>query len=649
MALGAGRKETGIRAIFAKESPKPELSDLNSAFFGGDVTGACGFPLFLAVTSWSLLFIDISNKGTRRMSAKLPEGWPAMPIATANAALAGQGSPLALEETEISGVVYKTYSEAPGTLRDLFMAGHEAFQDREFLIYEDERLTYDAIGRAVAHFAGALATTYGIKKGDRIAILMRNYPQWPIAFFAGLSLGAIITPMNSWWTGEEIEYGLKDSGARLAIVDPQLFERIQPNWGSIPDMEAMIVARDPEERADPRVRSMESFIGEASTWAALEDIPLPDTPIAPDDDATIMYTSGTTGKPKGALASHRAIISNMFNAITCRARRYLRAGEAIPEPDPDPANANKTLLAVPFFHATGAFAILIPSWATGAQIISMYKWDVEKALPIIQNEGVNAVGGVPAIAWQLIEHPDRDKYDLSSINTVAYGGAPSSADLVSTIGSTFKQAMPSNGWGMTETCATATQNFGEDYINRPMSAGVPPPGVELKVVDPDGKELGPNEVGELWCKGASNCKLYWNRPQATAETFIDGWVVTGDLAKIDEEGFLFLVDRAKDMLIRGGENVYCIEVENALYDHPAIMDASVVGIPHKVLGEEVGAVVQLKPGMHATEDEIRAHVSGLIAPFKVPVEIQFQDEPLPRNANGKILKPELRGRFSPRS
>ena len=572
-----------------------------------------------------------------------------MSIAAANAALAGPGSPVALEDTEINGVVYKTYSEAPGTLRDLFLAAHAAFKDREFLVYEDERLTYDAIRRAVAHMAGALSTAYGIKKGDRIAILMRNYPQWPIAFFAGLSLGAIVTPMNSWWTGDEIEYGLKDSGARVAIVDPQLFERIQPHWDALPELEAVIVARDTEERADPRVSSMEKYIGPAKNWSELEDIALPDSPIVPDDEATIMYTSGTTGKPKGALASHRAIISNMFNAITCRARRYLRAGEALPEPDPDPANANRTLLAVPFFHATGALAILIPSWATGAKIVSMYKWDVDKALPIIQKEGINAVGGVPAIAWQIIEHPDRDKYDLSSINTVAYGGAPSSADLVSTIKSTFKQAMPSNGWGMTETCATATQNFGEDYVNRPMSAGAPPPGVELKIVDPDGNILGPNEVGELWCKGASNCKLYWNRPQATAETFIDGWVVTGDLAKIDEEGFLFLVDRAKDMLIRGGENVYCIEVENALYDHPAIMDASVVGIPHKDLGEEVGAVVQLKPGTSVTQDELRSHVAGQIAAFKVPVEIQFQDEPLPRNANGKILKSELRERFTARS
>lgn len=582
------------------------------------------------------------------MSTNLPEGWPAMSIAAANAALSGPGSPLALNDTLINGVTYKVYAEAPPTLRDLLVAGRAAFHAREFLIYEDERITYEAMSRAVAHFARTLRDVYGIKKGDRVAIVMRNYPQWPVAFFAGLSLGAIVTPMNSWWTGDELEYGLNDSGARIAIVDVQLFERIHAHWDAMPDLEAIVVARDSDERTDPRVSAMETFIGDAASWAGLEDIALPDIPLAPDDDATIMYTSGTTGKPKGALASHRAIISNMFNALTCRARRYLRAGEAVPQPDPDPANANKTLLAVPFFHATGAFAVLVPSWATGAKIICMYKWDVEKALPIIQNEKVNSVGGVPAIAWQIIEHPDRSKYDLSSINTVAYGGAPSAVELVTTIKKTFKGAMPSNGWGMTETCATATQNFGEDYVSRPMSAGVPPPGVELKIVDPQGNILGPNEVGELWCKGASNCKLYWNRPQATAETFIDGWVVTGDLAKIDEEGFLYLVDRAKDMLIRGGENIYCIEVENALYDHPAIMDASVVGIPHKILGEEVGAVVQVKPGKTVSEAELRAHVASQIAAFKVPVEIQFQDEPLPRNANGKILKPILRAQFTPR-
>ena len=582
------------------------------------------------------------------MNPHLPEGWPAMPIAHANAALASPGSPLALEDTVIDGVTYKTYAEAPPTVRHLLAMGLEAFRTREFIVYEDERITFDAVARAVCRFADVLTETYGIKKGDRMAIVMRNYPQWPIAFFAGLSIGAIVTPMNSWWTGEELEYGLNDSGSRIAIVDPQLFERIHPHWDNMPDLEAMIVARDADDRPDPRVTSMESLIGPAPSWAELPEAVFPSVELLPDDDATIMYTSGTTGKPKGALASHRAIIANMFNALTCRARRYLRAGEAVPEPDPDPENANKVLLSVPFFHATGAFAVLVPSWATGGKIVTMYKWDAGKALPIIERERIRSVGGVPAIAWQLIEHPDREKYDLSSIDAVAYGGAPSAAELVTTIKSTFKDAQPSNGWGMTETCATATQNFGEDYVNRPMSAGCPPPGVELKVVSPDGETLGPNEIGELWCKGASNCKLYWNRPQATAETFVYGWVVTGDLAKIDEEGFLYLVDRAKDMLIRGGENVYCIEVENALYDHPAIMDASVVGIPHKVLGEEVGAVVQVKPDKTVTADELRAHVADQLAAFKVPVEIQLQSEPLPRNANGKILKQVLRQQFSPR-
>ena len=579
------------------------------------------------------------------MAAKLPDGWPVMSIADANAALGAPGSPLALNQVEIDGVVYDNYAEAPLHLRALFQGGHAAFAARDFLIYQNERVTFDAMARAVAHFAVALRDTYGLRKGDRMAIIMRNYPQWPVAFFAALSLGVIVTPMNSWWTADELEYGVNDSGAKLAVVDPQIFKRIGEHWSAMPNLDTIIIARDAEERTDPRLSTVESIIGPANSWAELSELALPDGEILPDDDATIMYTSGTTGKPKGALASHRAIIANMFNALTCRARRYLRAGEAIPEPDPDPASANAVLLAVPFFHATGAFAVLIPSWATGGKIVSMYKWDAGEALPIIERERINSVGGVPAIAWQLLEHPERENYDLSSINSVAYGGAPSAAELVTTIKSTFKEAHPSNGWGMTETCATATQNIGEDYVNRPMSAGAPPSGVKLKIVGPDGNEVPTGEVGELWCKGTSNCKLYWNRPEATAETFVDGWVVTGDLARLDEEGFLYLVDRAKDMLIRGGENIYCIEVENALYDHPAIMDASVVGIAHKVLGEEVGAVVQVKPGHVVSEDELRAHVAGLIAAFKVPSKILFQDEPLPRNANGKILKPVLRERF----
>ena len=583
------------------------------------------------------------------MPADNAAAWPVMSIAQANAALAGPGSPLELADTVIDGVPLKVYAGAPPTVPAILRMADAEFPNRDYLVYQDERVTFRALMRAVQHLAAAMRDTYGIKKGDRVAIIMRNYPQWPVAFYAALSLGAIATPMNSWWTSDELEYGLSFAGVKLAVVDPQIYERVRGLMENLPELAHVMIARDTvaDEHSDPRVTSMESIIGDSHNWASLSDIGLPEIDLLPDDDATIMYTSGTTGKPKGALASHRAVISNMFNSMHCQARMFLRRGEGVPEPDPE--NPRATLLAVPFFHATGAFAIMIPTLLAGGKIVSMYKWDAGEALPIIERERISAVGGVPAIAWQLLEHPDRDKYDLSSIAAISYGGAPSAPELVSTIKKRFPDAAPGNGWGMTETCATATLNIGEDYVNRPDSAGAPPPAVELKICDPDGNELPQGEVGELWCKAASNCKRYWNRPDATAEAFRNGWVVTGDLARLDEEGFLYLVDRAKDMLIRGGENVYCIEVESALYDHPAVMDAAVVGIPHKVLGEEVGAVVQLKPGKSATQDELRAHVANQLAAFKVPVEIQFQEEPLPRNANGKILKPELRARFTARA
>lgn len=579
--------------------------------------------------------------------AALPEGWPVISIAQATAAIAASDTPLKLGDAEVDGVSMKVYVDAPPTIRAILQLGEAEFGARDFLVYEDERVTYSAFARAVEHFAKILIEQYGVTKGDRIAIVMRNYPQWPVPFLAALSIGAIATPMNSWWTGDELEYGLKDSGAKIAVIDPQILDRIRDHLGNLPDLKSIIVARGGEKETDARVSTMDALIGPAMSWSALDKIGLPDIELGPDDDATIMYTSGTTGRPKGALATHRAIISNILNSTTCVMRMYLRRGEEPPEPDPEVQNA--TLLAIPFFHATGAFAVLIPTILRGDKIVSMYKWDAGEALPIIEHEKITNVGGVPAIAWQLLEHPDRDKYDLSSIAVVSYGGAPSAPELVATIKKRFPDAAPGNGWGMTETCATSSVNIGEDYLNRPNSAGAPPGAVEYKIVNPDGEVLPAGEVGELWCKGPMNCKAYWNKPEATAETFIDGWVVTGDLARLDEEGFLYLVDRAKDMLIRGGENIYCIEVESALYDHPAVMDASVIGIPHKILGQEVGAVVQLKPGTNASEDELRAHVRNQIAAFKVPVEIQFQDEPLPRNANGKILKPVLRDRFEARS
>ena len=347
------------------------------------------------------------------------------------------------------------------------------------------------------------------------------------------------------------------------------------------------------------------------------------------------------------MASQRNINSNIMAGGCSAARSFLRRGETPPAPDPD-APQRATLLSVPFFHATGCFAILNPSLLGGAKLAMMRRWDPVHAFEIIEREKITSAGGVPTIAWQLIEHPLRSNYDLSSLESVAYGGAPSAPELVRKIKETFPKSQPGNGWGMTETSATATSHGAEDYEHRPDlraragRAGHRPEDHERR----GDRELPiPCRRGRASGKGPQVVRGYWNKPEATAQTFHDGWVRTGDLARLDDEGFCFIIDRAKDMLIRGGENIYCIEVENVLYDHPAVMDAALVGIPHRTLGEEPGAVVTLKPGAHATEAELRAFVAERLAAFKVPVKVIFWPETLPRNANGKILKADLRKLF----
>ena len=574
----------------------------------------------------------------------LPAGWPAMSIAQTNALLSAPGMGTEVEEVVIRGIKTKTWKNLPPTLRTVVEMGR-AHGEKVFLVYEDERVTYEAFYRAVARFAVELQAQ-GLKKGDRVAIIMRNLPEWPVAFYAAASLGAIVTPLNAWWTGPELEYGLTDSGSKFALLDTGSYARLAEHLPNCPDLQRIYVSREIDEIAHPQVTKLETVIGGANDWAKLPDQPIPAADIDTDDDATIFYTSGTTGKPKGALATHRAVNSNIMAGAASGARAFLRRGEAPPVPDPD-APQRSSLISVPFFHATGCFAVLNPSLIGGAKLVMMHKWDVIRAFELIQREKIQSAGGVPTIAWQLIEHPLREKYDLSSLESVAYGGAPSAPELVRKIKETFPKSAAGNGWGMTETCATVTTHGAEDYANRPDSCGPAVPVSELQIRDPaDGVTvLPPNAVGELWANGPQIVKGYWNKPEATAQTFVDGWVRTGDLARVDEEGFCFIIDRAKDMLIRGGENIYCIEVENVLYDHPAVMDAAVVGIPHRTLGEEPGAVVTLKPGAEATEAELRAHVAEHLAAFKVPVKVKFWHETLPRNANGKILKNELKKLF----
>ena len=326
------------------------------------------------------------------------------------------------------------------------------------------------------------------------------------------------------------------------------------------------------------------------------------------------------------------------------ARAFVRRGEAVPDPQP-----RTYLTVIPMFHVTACSATMMGSIAAGNTLVFMRKWDPVRAMEIIQTEKVHATGGVPTIAWQILEHPERARYDLSSLEMIAYGGAPSAPELVRRIYTEFG-ALPSNGWGMTETMATVTGHGAEDYLARPTSAGPPVPVADLKIMDEDGiTELPIGEVGELWARGPMVVKGYWNKPEATAATFVDGWVRTGDLARLDEEGFVYIVDRAKDMIIRGGENIYSSEVENVLYAHPAVTDCALIGIPHRTLGEEPAAVVHLAPGTTATEAELQAWVRERLAVFKTPVAIRFVPETLPRNANGKILKKDLKGLFEDRA
>ena len=567
-----------------------------------------------------------------------PPGWPRMSLAEVERLLCVPGSPYEIETIPINGIATRCWKNQPPNLAAVARMVRAGFGDSTFLVYEDERISYEGWYRATAALAAELGRL-GIGKGDRVALAMRNLPEWPVAFFAVVSLGAVVVPLNAWWTGPELAYGLGHSGAKLLICDAARGERIRPHLGELPELGHAIVTRA-EGPLDARATALESIIGTPNGYGALPDIDLPAVEILPEDGATIFYTSGTTGKPKGALGTHRNILTCLISSSYANTRSALRRGEEATPPQPKIG-----LVVIPMFHVTACNAFLMATMATGSTIVFMHKWDVVKAFELIERERVTATGGVPAIAWQLIEHPDRHKYDLSSLESIAYGGAPSAPELVRKIESELG-ALPSNGWGMTETSATVTTHSAEDYLHRPDSCGPALPVSNLKIMSEDGtREIPTGEVGELWARGPQIVKEYWNDPAATAAAFVDGWVRTGDIARLDEEGFCFIVDRAKDVIIRGGENIYSSEVEFVLYDHPAVTDAALVGVPHRTLGEVPAAVVHLAPGANASEAELQDWVRERLAGFKVPVRVLFSDAVLPRNANGKVLKAELRGMF----
>ena len=564
-------------------------------------------------------------------------------IADAHAQLTAPGSPFEMEVVEIDGRPTKTWKNAMPSIRALLEACR-AHGDASFIVYEDEGMTFAQHYAAASAFANALVDNLGVRKGDRVAIAMRNFPEWSIAFFGAAAAGAIVVPLNAWWTGPELEYGLSDSGTKVLVADGERMERLAKHLAGmpgLPDLTTIVVRGDVPEGC----LAWHDVVGEPDP-----DNPpaLPDVEIHPDDDATIFYTSGTTGRPKGALGTQRNFTTNIMSLAFSGARTAMRSPR--PDPAPDRAGApaqSASLLSVPFFHATGCHSVLQGAVASGSKLVLMFKWSPERALELIERERITAFGGVPSMVWQVLQSPDFDKRDISSVQSIGYGGAPAPPELVRKIDEMFPGRTPSNGYGLTETSSLTTGNGGADYLRKPDSVGVPVPVCDLKVVDELGNDLPEGRTGELWIKGPNVVRGYWGKPEATAQTFSDGWLYSGDVARIDEEGFVFIVDRAKDMIIRGGENVYCSEVEAAIFEHPAVLDAAVIGVPHQVLGEEVGAVVQLKQGEHADAEDIRAHVRERLAAFKVPVHIWFRGDDLPRNPAGKVLKRQLRDEVMP--
>jgi long-chain acyl-CoA synthetase len=546
------------------------------------------------------------------------------------AAVCAPGTRFEIEEVDVFGVPTKVFAGTPPNIRSLFAAA--ATRTDDFIVFEDERWSMSRMIALIGQIGHALVHDLGVTNGDRVAIAMRNYPEWIAAFAAVTSVGAVAVPMNAWWKTDEMVFALNDSGSTVVIADAARLDRLRAaEQGSV--TATVVTVREGAEPLpdDPfAVVALDDLLTEGAA--------LPDVDIDPDDDVTILYTSGTTGHPKGAVSTHRALLSSL---MAFAARGAVNALREAAEPDPDkPPPA--VMLCVPLFHVTGLVPVMLGAFVGGSKLVMTYKWDPDRALELIERERVTNFVGVPTMSWDLLEAPSFATRDTSSLLAVGGGGAPMPPELVKRIEDNFSKGRPSLGYGMTETNAYGPGNSGDDFLAHPTSTGRAVPVMDLRVTDPLGTVLPNGETGEIWFRGPMLIRGYWNRPDATADTIVDGWLRSGDIGRIDDEGFVYVSDRAKDMVLRGGENIYSAEVEAAIYEHPSVYEAAVYGLPHERLGEELACHVMVKPGEALDVDELRRFVGERLANFKVPTRVTIVTEQLPRNASGKILKRELR-------
>ncbi len=546
-------------------------------------------------------------------------------------ALTGPDAPFEVEEIEVRGSPMRVFKQAPPSLREVWLSS-TAHAENDYIVYGEERWTYADAHRDVAAIANWMLQQ-GIEPGDRVAIAMRNYPEWLLVYWACVSCGIAAVGMNAWWVEDELEYGLNDSAPKALFCDEERLTRflnLRDKFSGLTTIGARL--------STPRDDIID-FADVLSTGGEL-----PDIQVDPDDDACIFYTSGTTGHPKGAQLTHRGCVHNIMNMgfagqlttlATCRIN-------GVEPPNPEDAEPVRSLVTTPLFHVTANNCLAHATTVGGGKLVLMYKWDALEALQLIDAERITNMTGVPVMSRELISHPDFDKYDTSTLLSVGGGGAQLQPDLVEKIDKSIATARPSTGYGMTETCGIITSISGDFFIDKPASCGPAMPSFEAKVVDANGDELAEGESGELWVRGAPVIKGYINREDATAESITDGWLHTGDVARIDEHGFIFIVDRVKDMVLRGGENIYCSEVETVLHKMDEIAECSVFGVPDDRLGEEVGVSIYIKEGTSVSAEDVRAFCHEHMAKHKIPRYMWFSSDPLPRNANGKFLKRELR-------
>jgi long-chain acyl-CoA synthetase len=563
-----------------------------------------------------------------------------MPVAyeEAMAEITALGQFFEMVERRIGDVSYRCFTNAPKTVVELFQGSRGS--DKTFLVYEDEEWTFEEVHRAADALGHALVHRFGVRPGDRVGISMRNLPEWIVTFAAVLSVGAVSVSLNAWWTEEELEYAVGDAGLSVLVCDPERMARAQGpcERRGVP---VVVVRSDTLVPLPPGVVRWGDVLEPGATMPAVE--------IDPESDATILYTSGTTGFPKGAVSTHRAICQALM-AFACNGAMQGIIRGPSPTPATTASNPPCFILIVPLFHVTGCVPVMLSCFSVQLKLVMQHRWDPDKALELIERHKVTAFVGVPTQSWDLLESPRFKEFDTSSLVSVGGGGAPAPPKLVARIEGSFTKGRPGIGYGMTETNAFGPGNSGDDYVQRPTSTGRARTSIlDVEIRDEGGRSVPVGERGEIWMKGSNLFRGYWGKPEATAEVLVEGWLRSGDIGRVDDEGFLYIEDRAKDMVLRAGENVYSAEVEAAIYEHPSVHEAAVFGVPHERLGEEVACVVCLKEGATLGDDELRDHLATHLAAFKIPTQIAITHEVLPRNPAGKFLKRELRTAYFERS